>query len=372
MVVAVVMALALAGGSGETQAPTQVSPLVVSTHKLPHVVAQMDSSDDWIHKPDNALILSVWPVGAYQARISGRATLSCKVDAHGLAEECDILSEDPKGRGFGAAALLLRPTFKLKPAMGPDGPITAMMNIPITFNADTDDNIQLQDSSGMPDMGRRTISLNGTRAEMREVTMLDHPIWAQAAGFDDLARAYPAKGGGLEGYAVAHCHVERSGALTGCEVRKDTPDNHGFGLAAVSLAAHFRVSPDSARSPHRNPLWVDVPVRFPPTDELHRRVVSDAVWIAGFDPEKTVKLFPPEAAAKGLTTGKGVARCVIAPDGAMTGCTPLPGDPDGLGFSEAVVKLASAMRMNPWTPDGGPVDGAVINIPIRLNLAAKK
>ena len=81
---------------------------------------------------------------------------------------------------------------------------------------------------------------------------------------------------------------------------------------------------------------------------------------------------PPEAVAKGLKTGRGVARCVVAPDGALTGCTPAPGDPDGVGFSEAAVKLAASMRMNPWTADGGPVDGAVIRLPIRFNLAAKK
>jgi hypothetical protein len=36
------------------------------------------------------------------------------------------------------------------------------------------------------------------------------------------------------------------------------------------------------------------------------------------------------------------------------------------------VKLAAAMRMNPWLVDGGPVDGTVVNIAIRLKLASKK
>ena len=94
--------------------------------------------------------------------------------------------------------------------------------------------------------------------------------------------------------------------------------------------------------------------------------------LAGFDPAVAQKLFPPEAAGQGLTSGLGKARCVVATDGALTGCTALPGDPDGLGFSEAAVKLASAMRMNPWTAEGGPVDGAIVNLPIRFKLAVTK
>src|SRR5580693_2464108 len=308
MVIEMLAAMALAATSPQGTTPVEVSPLVVSPHKTPDATVSMDTADDWIHKPDNAMILSVWPAGAYQARVSGSALLNCKVDAHGLAEECQVVSESPKGLGFGAAALLLRPTFKLKPAMGPDGPITAMMNIPIQFNAEDNDDIQFQNSSHGPgvNMGSRTISLNGTRPEMREVTMLDHPIWVRAAGFDDLARAYPAKGGGVEGYAVAHCHVERSGELSGCEPRKEIPENHGFAAAAVKLALRFQVSPESAQAPHRTPLWVDVPIRFPPPDELKDRVVASPTWLVGFDPERAPKLFPPEAVAKGLTTGLGM------------------------------------------------------------------
>jgi len=364
-------------GTSAEGTPVEVSPLVVRPKAPATATVQMDTADDWIHKPDNATILSIWPAGAYEARRSGKATLTCKVDVHGLAEECVVASESPPGKGFGAAALLLRPTFKLKPAMGPNGPVTAMMNIPIVFNAEDNDNIQPDMSSAARgsmenDQHPAGISLNGTRPEMRAVTTLDHPIWAQAASFEDVARAYPAKGGGVEGYAVAHCHVERSGDLTGCELRKEIPENRGFGKAVVMLAAHFKVTPESARAPHRTPLWVDVPIRFPPPGATLARVVESPTWVAGFDPLIVPKLFPPEAAAQGLTTGRGVARCVVAPDGTLTDCTPLPGDPEGLGFSQAAVKLASAMRMNPWTADGGPVDGAVINIPIRLNLAVKK
>jgi protein TonB len=113
---------------------------------------------------------------------------------------------------------------------------------------------------------------------------------------------------------------------------------------------------------------VDIPIRFQPPGDTGERTVAAPTWVASFDPDTTPKLFPPEAAAKGLTTGRGVARCVVAADGTLTDCSPETGDPDGLGFSEVAVKLASTMKMNPWTADGRPVDGAVFRIAIRLNL----
>ena len=318
---------------------------------------QVVNNSDWISRPTSAEILSVWPPKAFTNRVNGRAELICEIDVHGLAEACKVASETPANEGFGKAALLLRPSFRLKSAMGPSGPVPTTVSIPIEFKAEQEA-VDFRIRNGAP--------------EMREVTMLDHPVWAQAASFADLARAYPSRGGGVEGYAVAHCHVESSGALSGCEARKEDPSDHGFGAAAVELSHRFRVQIDPGAIPAGPPLWVDVPVRFPPPSGVREQMVTSPTWLAGFDPGRAMKLFPPEAIAKGLTTGRGVARCVVGLDGALSHCAPDVGDPDGVGFSEAAVKLASSMKMNPWTLAGGPVDGTVIRLPIRFNLAKKK
>ena len=52
-----------------------------------------------------------------------KARLRCLIDVHGLAERCEVVSETPADKGFGAAALQIRATFKLPPVMGPDGPV---------------------------------------------------------------------------------------------------------------------------------------------------------------------------------------------------------------------------------------------------------
>ena len=108
--------------------------------------------------------------------------------------------------------------------------------------------------------------------------------------------------------------------------------------------------------------------REPPPAETAERAVLSPSWLTGVDPATTPGVFPPEAAARGLTVGRGVAQCVVGPGGAMTECVALAGDPDGLGFSEAVVKLASTLKINLWSADASPVDGGKVRVEMRLNL----
>lgn len=332
------------------------------------VTLNMQGSDD-----DLTQMVTIWPGAAYQRRIDGHVRLRCKIDVHGLALACDVVSEIPQGKGFGKAALELRPTFKLPPTLGPAGPVATTKTIAIGFRA-PDSQIsgqQIAENLAMnakaPDVSQITFGNNNPIA-MRDVTMLDRPVWAQAASFDDLARAYPAKGGGVEGYAVDHCMVRRTGLLDNCQIIKVEPQGRGFDQAALSLAPKFRVIPELATTRQRAPVWVDIAIRLPPPDQLKDRTVMAPLWLTGVDPNATPKVFPPEAAAQGLTTGRGVTRCTIAADGTLAACVPEPGDPDGLGFSEAAAKLASRMKMNLWSADAAPVEGGVVHIPIRLNL----
>jgi TonB family protein len=361
---------------------TTVSPLTVKAPppgKLPPADAVVDvASDDESASGD---FVAVWPALAYQTGAEGHVRLNCKVDTHGLAETCDVVSESPAGKGFGAAALELRPTFKLVPRKGADGqPVTALMTLNLSFVPPAKDLVGTQATSAairttkdVDGLVAAQTSLRGNPLAMRNVTMVDDPVWAAAPNFDDLAAAYPPTGGGVEGYVAAHCKVDRSGPKAGllqqCGAIKEAPHGAGFAKAALSLAPKFRIAPEAlARAPHGAELWVDVPIRLPPRAVIVDRTIMAPIWVASFDPRATPKLFPPEAVAGGLTTGRGVARCEVAADGALTTCAPEPGDPDGLGFSEAAVKLASAMKMNLWSADAAPVIGGVIHIPIRLNL----
>jgi hypothetical protein len=135
----------------------------------------------------------------------------------------------------------------------------------------------------------------------------------------------------------------------------------------LDLTAKFRVTRELATASHPTPLWVDVPIRFAPPS-AGERTVTAPTWITRFDPRKAPQVFPPEAAAQGLITGRGVARCLVGGDGSLTGCAPDPDEPDHLGFGAAAAQLASAMRMNLWSADAAPVQGGIVHVPIRLNL----
>src|SRR5258706_14050229 len=100
------------------------------------------------------------------------------------------------------------------------------------------------------------------------------------------------------------------------------------------------------------------------------RKMQAPIWLVNVEPTTAPRVFPPEAAAKGLTSGRGVARCTVAADGTMADCAAETGEADGLGFSEAAAKLASAMQINLWSADAAPVEGGALHTPIRLELKA--
>jgi hypothetical protein len=388
----------LAGAAADQAAPAQtpaaqappaqppsntVSPVTVtpSLEKAP-VTTTIESRSEQ-QSPWGGDFTAIWPAGALNSGVDGHVVLNCLIDAHGLAESCKVGSETPSGKNLGAAALELRPTFKLHPATGADGqPVSAVMALGILFKAppQTFDQQKLMDQiykrgkNPNGDFGTLDIPPGGNKLAMRGVTMMDNPVWIEAASFDDLAAAYPAAGGGEEGYAAAHCRVERdsakAGTLRDCQILKESPDGHGFGKAALALTAKFRADPAPLdRAPNHDQIWVDIQMRLPPPKPpAGEHTITSPRWIVTVDPKILPQLFPPQAAARGLTAGEGVARCRVASDGALTACVPEAADPGGLGFAEVAVRVASKMRMNLWSADGAPVNGGLVHIPVRLNL----
>ena len=322
---------------------------------------------DWLRKPTAQEFANAYPAHAARHRISGAAEIHCAVNLHGLLEQCTVVAESPPGEGFGAAALLLASTFSMRPPIGPNGPTTGSVNIPIRFvirQGAPPPPLRASGDSNPYGGGSRLLPVTTASGEADSIIV--NPVWSAAPSFAEVAAAYPAKASGASGHVVLRCRRMAAGALRACETISEYPPGKGFLAAAKSLISDFRLD---AAVPGAD---VDVPISFvdPASTEFKQRRIGAPSWRVHLDPAKVAQVFPEEAAAKGIKTGRGVAKCAVAADGALTSCQEMPGDPDGLGFSHSAVVVASAMAMNPWTDEGGPVDGAVITLTIRFNLGA--
>src|SRR5262249_1278160 len=115
--------------------PRTVTGVVVQPAPPDTIERRPDAVARSVGGEDEALgdYVAVWPRAAYRAGKDGPLTLACLIDVHGLAEWCRVAAEQPPGLGFGKAALELKPTFKLKPAQGPNGPVAKVMSINVSF-----------------------------------------------------------------------------------------------------------------------------------------------------------------------------------------------------------------------------------------------
>jgi TonB family protein len=289
--------------------------------------------------PTAAEFATAYPHGAAAVGLGGEAWLHCKVGDGGRLQDCDVSRERPQGAGFGRAALNLSRFYRLDPAS--PAAKAGVIDAPVRFAIAADD----------------------------DRVLVSGP-WLAAPSFAQVAAAYPDIGGGVTGEAALHCDLNHDGSLSQCKANYQHPPDRDFGDAALKLSKIFRLRVGGEMVKSFQPMSVNVFMRLPPPfgPQGQARPLSDPIWLTG--PNLTAQ-FPALAKAKGVVAGVGLVDCTVAPDGALTGCQPVgPGDPPGLGFSEAAAKTAQAMRMSPWTADGGPIDGAHIRLSLRLSVAA--
>jgi TonB family protein len=309
---------------------------------------ELDRVPAWDKKPSPGELRAVFPTKALKAGIGGKATIECEVATDGLLRKCVILKEEPAGMDFGGAALALTPQLRFKPGMKNGHPVVSKVVIPINWEgtgAGTGSRVPFTDDLGP--------------------AIVTNPHWAAAPTHADVRAAYP-KGRTDAGSVTLICYLRPDGSLRDC-----TTDKGGaFSSAARSLAPKFHVDVAGVDPKRLHNIEVQVAVHFDHAglndDVTGARIVNAPNWtqLPGMDDFKTI--FPKAALAKGIKVGKGTVSCVVGANGGLGACRLLSEDPPGLGFGDAALKLAATFRLNPWTDDGHPVDGAVINIPIKL------
>lgn len=301
---------------------------------------------DWARRPTGDEVARYYPDEAVDKSIGGKVTIECSVATSGALKDCEVLSESPAGVGFGKAAVRMAQTvFRMTPQTVDGKPVDgARVKIPLNFAATT--------------YSARAIILDA--------------VWDSAPSFEDMAAAWPASAGDIPvGTSLLRCTVGSQADLRNCTIVGQTPKGSPFGAAARGLVGKFKlkITPGDLEKY----AFADIAVSFlfynPATPAGQARKVEKPDWIARINPDKVVALYPAKAADAGVREGVGVADCLVAPDGRMTDCNVAREAPADLGFGQAAVLAVSVMQMDPWTPEGRPVAGARVKVPIRFGLA---
>jgi len=307
-------------------------------------LAPGDADPNWIRQPSGADMANVFPKGAIDKRVGGKAVITCQVTVEGFLQACKAQSESPEGLGFGAAGLQLAPQFRMSPKIrGGKAVPGGEVSIPITWAA--------------PDAG----------AIITSTSVVMDPPWSRVPTQAEIDAVWPAAAKGLSsGQAALRCRLQASGVLNQCDVISENPRGKGFGKAAMTLSKLFQVSVDPNLGKTLKTLKIDVPFRFRDPAAPESRTLSKPRWTRTLSPESMTTLYPEVALKAGVKAGVGVAACVITAGGELADCSVARETPKDLGFGAAALKAAGAMKMNPWTTEGDGVDGLRVTIPFEF------
>jgi len=89
---------------------------------------------DWLSLPSADDMARLFPNAAANKGLEGRATIECQVNSAGRLIDCSVLTEEPVGEGFGAAALSMSAAFRMRPATRDGQPVEGgTVRIPLRF-----------------------------------------------------------------------------------------------------------------------------------------------------------------------------------------------------------------------------------------------
>lgn len=197
-----------------------------------------------------------------------------------------------------------------------------------------------------------------------ETLIKDMPPWAEAPSVSDLAAAYPAraKSAGLNGKVELSCAIGHDDRPRDCAAVLEKPGGYGFGAAAIKLAQHMKVDRQGMYGQN-----VFIPFAFDTAVLNGPTTVTKPVWAVLPTAEDFQTTFPKTE--NGVNHVRVVLGCNVAADGGLNGCAINQEDPAGQGYGAGALALASKFKLSPWGPQGEPMVGARINLPIRYELA---
>ena len=299
---------------------------------------------DWRRKPDGEDMIKYYPDTVTDRRISGSVVLDCKITAFGIVDSCVIEQESPYGLGFGEASIkLLKDRGAFTPMRINGKAVEGQVSVPFTIMS--------------PTLGADYV--------------IFQPLFTKTPSFEDMLKAWPEGSDAAEQVVVLRCSLRASGSVSECISAGKAPGE--FVEAAKSLKGRF----EARLTDKERLIYADsdilISLRFinPASVEGQSLAVKDPNWVTTINAEKVLAVYPQKAAEAGVTSGRGVADCLVAADGKLTDCKVAREKPGDMGFGASAVAIAQLMQMNPWSLKGRPVVGGRVRLPIDFNLAAE-
>ena len=191
----------------------------------------------WTVAPTATQVVAAWPVQAGDTPF-GQAALRCGLDKAGVPRACDVISENPKGKGFGKAALTLSRSFQ------------------VAFDADKAKDLD-DYKIDIPFRFRNPATPDGRK--------LTKPRWIRTLTLQGMADVYPAaalKADVKVGLGVVACRLTATGELTDCQAAREEPANLDFAAAAIQAAGLMRMNPWTTEGDPVDGLRITLPIRF--------------------------------------------------------------------------------------------------------------
>jgi len=177
------------------------------------------ASPSWAEAPTYDETVGAYPPRAREEGVGGSATVDCDITADLGLHRCNVIAEEPRGKGFGRAATQLADHFRV--------------------NAPADPSVDLR---GVGTQYRVTFA---TEMLAEGPRLIGKPQWTALPTGQAMIGAYPAAARAAKAGTARvqmRCMIAGDGGATACALVSETPEGLGFGDAALSLAPHFRLS----------------------------------------------------------------------------------------------------------------------------------
>ena len=196
----------------------------------------------WTRVPTQAELNAAWPKSAAGAS-HAQVALRCVLIRTGQQRSCNVISEEPRGKGFGRAAQDLSKLFQVNVDPTDKKLRDYKVDVPFRFR-----------DPAQPDNRRLT-----------------KPHWTAMLTAEGMAAIYPEaaiKAKVMSGQGAATCVVTAEGRLANCEAARENPAGFDFGAAAVKAASAMRMNPWTKEGDTLDGLKLTVPFQFSFTDDM--------------------------------------------------------------------------------------------------------